>query len=406
MQWLVRWYSRIQRLWFAVKRFLLGLLPLFGVDPSKWRAWVTRRPRGSAVPARSFLDRFVRSEATVDHPVVDALRHKATNELFDWLGLAMIPRQTWAILDKVGDPAAAIEQLIRALGCDPLAARRREPGEIARLEAAIDVLIAVDSLRRYLSADQLSEIEYLLFGGDYDAVMTYSRVVAAFSAVHIGQEKAARLRRFAVYESFVQTFEGYRSDPWSLAPTDAEEALRLSDRLVTTMERYTDLYAAISEAIATMRALWPGSGAGAPEAETRDRLQWDFEAIDDRLVNDPSLDVDRIDDLLRDASELLEACRVLLEDFKPDTGDNGDAGDTTGAPRNESDEALVFFGFAARSSPSWEEIKKAYRAVMKKLHPDLAGAGAEAGEAARREDLAKRANMHRDLLRRRYPEAR
>jgi len=403
MQWLVRWYRRLQRLWFPVKRFLLGLLPLFGGDFSKWRAWATKRSRGSAVPPRSYLDHFVRSDAAVDHPLIDGLRRKATNELFDWLGLTMIPRQTWAILAKVGDPGAAIEQLIRALGCDPLAVRRREPEEIARLEAAIDVLVDLDSLRPYLGAEHLSEIEYLLFGGDYDAVKTYSRVVAAQAALLIGREKAARLRRFAVYESFLRTVERYFDDPWSLSPADAEAALRLSDRLVTAMERYTALHRDLAAALTAIQALWPGSAAGAAQAAERDRIQLRSKSLDDRLAGDPDLDPARIDDLLNEAAALLEACRLLLEDLKPSAAG---AEGFSEAGLSETDEALVFFGFAAGSSPAWAEIKQAHRSAIKKLHPDLAAGSADPEEAARREAMTKRANIYRDLLRRRYPDAR
>ena len=72
---------------------------------------------------------------------------------------------------------------------------------------------------------------------------------------------------------------------------------------------------------------------------------------------------------------------------------------------SETDAALVFFGFAAGSAPSWDEIQRAYSAIMKKVHPDLAAGITDPEEIARREGLAKKANIYRDLLRRRDRDA-
>lgn len=398
MQWLVSWYRRFQRLWLIVKRWLLGVLPLFAHAASKRKAANAKRAHDRSTPVRSYLDHFVHSETVPGHPVVDKLARKATNELFDWLGLTMIPNQTWAILERVGDPGATLEQLIRALGCDPLLARRRDPKEIARLELAIDVLVSLDSLRPYLSADHLSEIEYLLFDGDYGAVRTYSHTVKALSAVLIGREKAAVLRRFAAYDSFVQVVERYIADPWSLSPADAEEAQQLSDHFITAMERYTDLHAAVSETIAAIQHLWPGSGPSAPNSDHFDGILLRFEDIDENLVNDADVTLDQIDDLLRQCEEVIEDLSKLLEDLEPDA-------DTSGGPfaagLDEVDKALAFFGFVSGESPSPDEIKKAYKRKMKEVHPDLAP-GTDPEEKARREEMAKEANLRYDLLRRRY----
>jgi hypothetical protein len=401
MQWLFGWYREFQRYWFIVKRWLLRVLPLFGHDPSKHKAVVAKKARGRVLPERSYLDHFVRSEAASSHPVVDELKRRATNELFDWLGLSMIPPQTWVILDKVGDPGSTLEQLIRALGCDPLRARRREPEEIARLDAAIDVLIALDSLRPYLSVEHLREIEYLLFGGDYDAVKAYSRIVTVLSAVLIGCEKAKSLRLFAAYESFVEVVEGYLADPWDLAPEDAEDALELSDRFINGMERYTSLNAEISATISAIHSVWSGS-TGAPDPDLLDGILLHFEEIDGRLADDAEIGLDEIDDLMRQVEEVLEDLRLLLEDLQPDAGPDGGS---SAAGLDEIGQALVFFGFAAGSSPSPEEIKQAFKRKMKEVHPDLAPKSAGAAEKARREEMAKETNQHYDLLRRCYTKA-
>lgn len=403
MQWIIRWHRRARHLWLLVKRRFLGLLPLFGVDPSKRGATATKPPFGRVAPGSSYLDHFVRSGAALDHPVVNGLRRKATNELFDWLGLVMIPQQTWAIVAKVGDPGAAIEQLIRALGCDPLRARRREADEIARLETAVDVLIALDVLRPHLSEEHLSEIEYLLFDGDYNAVKIYSRIVSALSAVVLGREKSKTLRRFAAYESFVRAAEDYLADPWSLGPGDADEALGLSDRFITAMERYTVLYGAISRAIRAIRSLWTDGSMTEADADYRDGIFLQFEDIDDALVADSNLDLADIDNFLNDCADLLEDCRNLLEHLE---GDSGESGGPSEPASDEVDLALIFFGFATGSSPSWEAINKAYKTVMKKCHTDLAAGVTDPEEIVRREELTKSANMHRDFLRRRYPGAR
>jgi hypothetical protein len=336
-------------------------------------------------------------KGSADSPILEKLRWRAVNELFNWLGLILVPRQTWPILERVGDPGAAVEQLILALGCDPGRARRRDADEINRLQDAIGILVALDTLHPYLRGEHLQELEYLLFSGDYETVGKYSRIVSALAAVLIGREKSGSLRVFAVYEIFIEDIERYVRDPLNLEPDDADEALRVSDGFITAMENYAVLHESISEMIDAILSVWPDDLDFGHDFDLRNGMILGFEEIDASLLGDSTLGLAQIE-------TLIEECSLLLGDLEELFHRIHDAPDPDGpGDMSEMDEARVFFGFAAGSAPAQEEIRKAWQAVMRDVHPDLAAGITDPEEIARREDLAKKANIYRDVLRRRCP---
>jgi len=401
-----RWLRRLRGLLVLARRRILGLPPLFDdVSIAGDAAAPPKPPRGPAprrgyhrsgrtVSGRSYFDRFGRHGDSADHPVIEQLRRRAVNELFEWLGIILIPRQTWPILKRVGDPGAAVEHLILALGCDPERARRRDADEIARLQAAIDILVALDILRPYLSLEHLQEIEYLLFSGDYDTVRKYSRIVSALSAVLIGREKSGSLRVFAVYEAFIADIERYVRDPLSLEADDADEALRMSDDFITAMEKYTALYEDVSGMISAVHAAWPDDLESGDDFRLREGMDLHFKEIDATLLSEPTLDLTQIEELIEECSELFKDLEGLLHRIHDAPRPDG------AAQTSEKDDALVFFGFAAGSAPSWDEIKRAFRAIIKKVHPDHATGITDPEEIARRHKLTQKAIRYCDELRR------
>lgn len=412
MRLFTKWMGRLWRLVVLARRRILGLPSLFehgssagdaGAAPTPPRGPAPRTGRGRSrktASGRSYIERFKRPAVGARNPVIEQLRRRAVNELFDWLGLVIIPRQTWPILERVGDPGAAMEQLIVSLGCDSNRVRRHDPDEIARLSAAIDVLVALDVLRPHLSSAHLQELEYLLFSGDYKTVNIYSCIVSALSAILIGRDRSATLRVFAVYGDFIIHVERYIRDPLSLDPHDADEALQLSDGFIAAMENYAVLYEGVSAMIGAILAAWPDDLASGHDFDLRSGMILRFEEIDDALLTDAALGLAQVETLIEECSRLLQD---LDELFHRICGAS-EPGDGPGRV-SERDAALAFFGFAAGATPSWDEVRKAYNVVMKKVHPDLAAGVSDPVEIARRVAIAKQANIYRDLLRRRCGDA-
>jgi hypothetical protein len=362
-------------------------------------------PRGSApgrhggaahrkTGGRPFTDRFTRHGGGSPHSSVARLQRRAVNELFDWLGLGLVPRQIWPILELAGDPGRAVEQLVAALGCKPELVRRRDAREITRLQAAIDLLVGLDAVRPYLRRDHLQEIEYLLFTGNYGLIERYSHVVAALSAILTGREKAASLPDFAVYALFIADVEGYIADPLSLEPAEADEALRLSDGFITAMETYAVLSSRVEAVIEALLGGWPSEFADAAEVDLRSGMILRFEDIAATLKDDATIGLAQIEALLDELSLLFEDLKGLFERVC------GAAGPDEPSGLGPRDEALVFFGFAAGSTPAFAAIKKAYYAIIRKMHPDTAGPDASPEELARLTELTKKANAYFDDLRR------
>lgn len=352
----------------------------------------TRLGRVRPVSGRSYLDRFGVATAKPDHPILDKLSRRAINDIFDWLDLPLIPGQIWPILEKVGDPGLAVERLVEALGCEPSRVRQRDSEELARFEAAIELLAALDILRPHIREIQIIEIECILLSGKRDTIHTYGRIISNVSSVFVGKEKSSSLRGFASYGLFLKSIEKYFSNPLDLTIDESEEALQISDNFVGGMERYSDYHKSITEAIRLVFAHWP-DGVADDRVHLRDGMTLRFEQIDEDLLNDLTLNLDQI-------SDLLDETRALLTDIN-DLFDAICGSRRGGKPdgMSETDEALKFFGFEPGSKPMWAEITRAWKVVHRKAHPDR-GAGLDPTERAKREEETKKANIYRDHLRR------
>lgn len=387
---LLLWVDRLKHAAAFARRVILRV-PFILKARTGSKATRPEPPRGHAPRPGTH---FEGHEAGPGHPVIDRLRRRAVNELFDWLGLTLIPPQIWPILERADDPGQAVEQLILALGCNPEHARLREAVEIVRLQTAIDLLAALDTVRPHLRREHLQEIEYLLFSGNYDVIERYSRIVASLSGILIGHEKYATLPVFAVYSVFIAEVQRYIANPMSLDPDDADEALRLSDGFITAMENYAVLHAKISEAIGALLAAWPDGLEAGDDIGLRDGMILQFDEIGAALLGDATLGLAKIKSLIDELALLFEDLKDLFDRVCGSPAPDEPAG------MSAKDEALVFFGFAAGSSPSLEEINKVWRVFITKVHPDHAGSDADPEERRRREDLTKQANIYHDCLRR------
>ena len=81
-------------------------------------------------------------------PILPVLQKRAAWELFDWLGLDMIPIASWRILAEARDPAEAVSRLIVRNGLDPLKVRRRDARELEAFRAIVRSICQHETILR------------------------------------------------------------------------------------------------------------------------------------------------------------------------------------------------------------------------------------------------------------------
>lgn len=352
-----------------------------------------RRDKPRPTP-RSFLHNILRREPISDHPTLATLRRRAVNELFDWLGLTVIPRQVWPILARTGDPGETIMLFARSLGCDPDRLRRRDTDEIERLQGAIDLLIVLNDLAPAFDLEQRRELEVILFSGDYDTVTRYGRILFSLQSILHGFDRTKDLPLFAAYQSFKDEVTLYKHRPLELTPDDLEQALYLSDRFERSLLSYTNLNVEIEAQIDAALSSWP------PDADDLDnRLLHGITArsseIKMTLLRNNTLTIDEIEALVEECNTILNNIIELIHRV---SGSFTSAGHDRAPDSRETElkEARIFLDLPLDSPLSFKDIKNAFRAFARTHHPDYA---VDDTDSKRRNELMKKASYYMDLLR-------
>jgi hypothetical protein len=353
---------------------LLGLVPPLRPDPAPPSP--TRRDDGPAPRAAGGGDRF----HDADHPVLQALRDKAIEDLFLWMGLDGVPPQMWDIARVEPDPAAAVAAFVRAVGCDPDAVRRRERAALSRLEAAVDALFAWSRAMRPTSDAERRRIQAMLFWADADEIALFQANAEAIAEILGAYDALPGTGRLARHEALVAALRRIQSDPLALDRRGREAALRQSAELVEATRRYAAVAArfdALVEELAPLTASLPEDDDRAALLRAAVVQRGDAEAD---LFGTGESEPRRLLDLLDGIVSLLDE---LAEAFAAASSRARDRGAAPGGTASAVDEALRFFGFPPGRPPDRAAVYAAYKRAMKDCHPDLHPGDAKASRLAR-----------------------
>lgn len=212
----------------------------------------------------------------------------------------------------------------------------------------------------------------------------------------IGSQKLGdRAESIAAYRPFIEMIKARLARPLDLSRDEVATQVARSDRWVDVIERYGHFHAGMEQAIEVILADWPPELKGRDEADLRDAIIGRFEEIEEELAHGSDLDLETIEALVGD-------CEVVRDDlwqlFHEVGGAGPDPDGADGAALSEEDTALDFFGFPAGSSPSMEDVKKAFRRFARAHHPDHAEDQSDVDEITRRNELLKQANVLRHVL--------
>jgi DnaJ-domain-containing protein 1 len=329
------------------------------------------------------------SGSRASNPTIQALQRKALYELCDWIGLKIVPNQLLPVLDAIGDPGQTLERVIAAVGCDPELIRRKDPVQIANLEIAFDLLIAIDVAGPRLNQQTLDRLRSMAFSGQFAEIKTLSRTISCLASILIGQSRTATLLQFAAYKAFLQKIESFIAYPFAVSVDDASEALALSDMFVDAIEKYSDLRARIVEVGIGIDRVQKQVSGGALLKQFQE-LMFEADTVHASLANDANIAADAYEKILRDCARLLEGLEGILEAAQERASENHSRRAETNVEM-----ALRYFGFEPNARPSKDEIKKQWRALVRAHHPDHAK---DEADRVRRTKKTQEANAAKDVL--------
>lgn len=338
-----------------------------------------------------------------DDPRILQMRRAAVLDIFDQAGLDIVPAQFWSFLKAHRDPYEAVIVFLKAIGIEPALIQRGDADEVERANEVLDLLVRIEGSFDRLSPEGKTEVEAAIFSGIYDRVREAAEITAIYGSIEAKAVRWPRDRRFAAFNDFLSTIMAEVADPMRAAMDDARTAQHLSDRMIGLMETFDALaadYARIDEEMERGGwASWAEAGevglqrgrfvAGMAEAFDRNLPLDDLDAIVDAVLHTAVAELDRLAKHHRpSAGGRTGSRRGSTKSGASGGRAGGSAGRSSGHPPAVV-AALVYFGFSTHATPTAIELKSAWKAKIKLLHPDTGGS----------DEAAKECNLHYDQLR-------
>lgn len=345
---------------------------------------------------------------------VRRLRRAAVLDIFDQLGLEVLPGQVWAFTDEADDIGNGLSAFFAQIGVDAEALRARDSAALDRANTTLDLLAEVGDAFQHLADEVKARIQSRLSSGDHELVRQTARTVAIFQRIYRQGLIWSDERRIGLFNAFLESVAEALDDPLSMAPDDVETAAALSDALQGLMNRFDAVQARYGEVHDALIDAWPTAWDAAPESALFDERASLFVSLVDILKATRDTDVDAVsesldtlDGIVGDLASLLAEAQRAGRDG--DSGGHGPSGakwdsgpgrrgGVGGKPREDRNWALEILGLAG--DPTEEMVTKAFRAYQRRHHPDMGEQNDE--ERARRSELSKLGSRAREILRRGY----
>jgi hypothetical protein len=343
-----------------------------------------------------------RATRRLDHPILSELRWRAACEILEVLGGLAPPRQLRAHVDAVGDPARAIEMLVEDLGCDLEKLRRGVREEQDLFLERLETLVSLDRLLDAAPQRFKELVVHLFHSGDLARLRILSETRSNLQTAHGFCEELHANHRIASVAKLRVEVAAALEDVDRADPVFAREALeaaslymRVADELALTLPKWT---AAMKEAT----YIWPAAWAALDHPQRKklgglerrgSGIMWGFSANEQLSAKSAEQSLAALKRAVEELEALLaEAHSAALHGAKRSSSE-GTSRKVGRMTRDSVNDWLAMLDLPAGRAPSHEELRAAYRRIMKKIYPRVNGGDTTA------EELVKHINAARDKLR-------
>jgi hypothetical protein len=244
--------------------------------------------------------------------------------------------------------------------------RRKDEGQLARMQTAIDLLVNLHTIRAYLSASGNDRIQTALKSSPDAQLTMQAHQIEALAAIQADRFRADGLLPCALYDKFVASVEELCHDPLAAALDDLEDASIISDRLVRAMLRYSSARAQINIIAEDIASAWSIKSPDSEEdLNITDGILLKAAELDGMLSDDDMLTVADAEGMADECASMFDILHEIYDRYADGADSSRHDSDT-----NELEEALKFFGFSPDSPPLDGEIKKVFRELWKQHNVD------------------------------------
>jgi hypothetical protein len=338
------------------------------------------------------------------------LQKRAANALFARLGLEWIPGEYFQLLATHPGPVQAFREFCSAYGINVDRIRAKSPAEFVRLNQVIGILLELGEFRGRLSDGSRDQIISAMHMANHQQAETLLDTARIMLAVVPEAEGLRGKIQLAAFEQFLKMLKPFSSNPTGLSLEEANEARSLLVDFQKEWGNFQFLISVLGGQIAWMLQYWPAQN---PDLMRKQKVL-DWVKANEALMDGLVVEKERLEKAVHDASSLDEVIE-LLESLAQVRGDidafikqiqaqygGGKWQDPKQASTFDKDwqawcDACDFFGYARDTEHSAETIKKAYRKMALKHHPDR-HTSAPPKEREEHERLFKDAAKHRATL--------
>lgn len=337
------------------------------------RAPAVARPQGPTPAARA---RGKLTPHTLDR--VKRMRRRAVIDMFDQVGLGPFPGQLWRFIDAEPDPFAGVMLFLEAVGVDAAAVRRRDAGEIERANTVLELLFSIDHVFDRVAPEVAAGLEARLCSGDYAAVHRAAEVIQTFEAIARLAARWPAEGRLAVLDHFLREMRAGAADPLAVPPHQAVHAARAARELSEHMVQFDSARDERRWLLDALRRHWRGDWGHGAEATARDAALATAAAAEAELLHNPALHREQVSALIAQLATVNQRLRGVADRIGVRL-----AREAGTAPLSEIHRAMAFFGWDADARPDAAALRKRFRELARKMHPDSAEAEAKATAHAR-----------------------
>jgi len=323
-----------------------------------------------------------------EDPVLWVLRQRAALELFEWLGLDQVPRSYWTLLERMGDPSAALVAFISNNRFDAMLVRQGDAAELAAFQNFVRFVCQVEESTDQVSERQRALLDRYTYYGEHAAARTLLELFVMLNEVGEIFERSPVPYRFAAFARHTDEVAAFRERA-------ALADLGWAKALLETSRRYARLTWRFRNAAERMELIEAAAGEQWASLSPHDRDAW-VELLADQaqtrsaLLDDADCDVlEELDDFegriellatlldevgrRRTAEERRrrEEARRQQEQRKKKQEEGRARPDLKGRdPYGLSqDELLRIFGFPPGTLPELGALRRAFIREANKTHP-------------------------------------
>lgn len=306
---------------------------------------------------------------------LEKIRTRAVLALFWRLGLQWVPGEYWSILDQHPDPIDALDVFLQEIGVSKEGARYKDAKTLSQLEIAVGILLELENMGG-MSTGTVERIKNCLrCYGPLAADALINRVRAVRDVLHEAQQGKVV---FPDFNAFVEEVQKYESNPLDLTDQDVAGIRGATENFSRWQEQFSYLIVYLDQAIGWVEANWPAGEKWAEENEQlRQGLILEKERAENQLTSgqarlNPGEEDFGIPDWLNYLGQILADIRSFIEEIQRSSGGKFNN------PKNENAQkkadlwkaALKVLGIPESSKPTEDEIKKIFRKLAMKVHPD------------------------------------